>query len=210
VSGKRARHRQAVASSAGSYATGADYASSVYARAATLLRSIDGAYDGAATRAVELYARRHRFGHPTPRELLEALRETAGDEASEALRRGLFERAHVDYEVVAVSSRAIDDGHEVEALVRRSGDLVLPVDVELTLRDGQRLRERWDAREPFLRLRRRASAPLLRAVIDPDRKLPVDDDRSNDARAVAPSSFAPRSFVSGLVVARWLAEVVAP
>lgn len=210
VSGKRARHRQSVASSAGSYATGSDYASSVYSRAATLLRSIDGAYDGAATRTVELYARRHRFGHPTPRELLDALRETAGDEASEALRRGLFERAHVDYEVVAVSSRALDDGHDVEVLLRRSGELALPVEVELTLRDGQRLRERWDAREPFLRMRRRTSAPLLRAVIDPDRRLTVDDDRSNDARSLAPSSFAPRSFVSGLVAARWLAEVVAP
>jgi hypothetical protein len=210
ASGRRARHRQAVASSAGSYATGSDYASSVYSRAATLLRSIDGAYDGAATRAVELYARRHRFGHPTPRELLEAVRETGGDEASEALRLGLFERAHVDYEVVAVSSRAIDDGHEVEALLRRSGSLALPVEVELTLRDGQRLRETWDARAPFLRLRRRTSAPLLRAHVDPDSKLPVDDDRTNDARSLTPSSFAPRAFSSGLVAARWLAEVVAP
>lgn len=210
ASGKRARHRHAVASPAGSFATGADYASSVYSRASTLLRSIDGAYGGAATRAVERYARRHRYRHPTPSDLLEAVREEGGDEASEQLRLGLHERGHLDYEVVAVASRPIDDAHEVEVLLRRAGTLSLPVEVELRLADGQRLRETWDGREPFLRLRRRTSAPLAGAVVDPDRRLPVDDDRTNDARSLAPSGFGARSFVTGLVASRWLSELCAP
>jgi hypothetical protein len=210
ASGARARHRQAVAASARDYATGADYGSAVYARAATLLRSVDGAFDGAATRAVERYARAWRFRHPGPEALLDAVGEEGGPDAREQLRRGIEERGHVDYEIVWVSSRPVDEGHEVEALVRRSGTLELPVEVELVLEDGSRLVERWDGRGPFLRIARTTASPLVVATVDPRRRLPVDDDRTNDARSTAPSAFGARSFLTTAVLAGALGEGLGP
>jgi hypothetical protein len=183
------------------FPTGAEYAGLAYARMAMLLATLGGVYGEEAIRgALGRYARAHRFGHPGPEDLLRAVREEAGEGAAEALRVGIFEGGWVDY---AVAELSWDGG----VLVRRRGTLVMPVDIDLHGADGSVRRVRWEAADRAARIPYDGEAPLVAAVIDPDRRVLLDEDFSDNARrrggggAIAPRVLARGSFAAG--VALW-------
>ncbi|WP_437783943.1 M1 family metallopeptidase [Sorangium sp. So ce1097] len=102
-------HNGAVAQPAPAFVDGEDYAGLAYLRPAVLLATLAGVYgEDVVRRAVGRYARENRFRHPGPEALLDAVRREAGDEAAEALRAGLFDRAWVDYKVATFRSWPAD------------------------------------------------------------------------------------------------------
>ncbi|MCC6555360.1 MAG: M1 family metallopeptidase [Polyangiaceae bacterium] len=194
-----------IAQPASAFLSGRDYGALVYSRTAMLLETLSGVYGGGVIRgAIGRYARENRFRHPGPEALLAAVREDAGEGAAEALRAGLFERAWVDYAIDGVEREGGDAGaaHRGYALVRRRGTLVLPVEVELRAADGSSQRVRWDARETAARIPYEGDSPLVGAVIDPEQRVLLDQDLTNNARRFRVERFAPRvldlaSFAAG-------------
>ncbi|WP_437513343.1 M1 family metallopeptidase [Sorangium sp. So ce1099] len=212
-------HNGAIAQPASSFIDGGDYAALVYTRPAVLLASLGGAYgEDLVRRAVGRYARENRFRHPGPEALLDAVRLEVGDEAAEALRAGLFERAWVDYTVDTFQSWPADGaaaapgegGREAaayrgHAVVRRRGSLVLPVDVALHGEDGSVQRARWQARESVARIPYAGASPLAAVAIDPDHRVLLDEDLANNARRahrdlLAPAVLSRASFGVGLAL----------
>jgi hypothetical protein len=181
-----------VAQPSSDFATGLDYGALVYARAAVALLSLGGAYgDDAVRGALGVYARRYRFKHPGPSELLAVLREALGDDAAEALRVALFERGWVDYVVDDIDPSAGDHGR---ALVRRRGTIALPVDVDLIGQDGRVERVRWTAKESAAWLAYPGPSSLAGVVIDPEHRLLLDEDLSNNASQLERSRIALRAL----------------
>lgn len=208
-------HNAPIAQAAPEFLSGGDYGALVYGRVAMLLEMLGGAYgEGVLRRAIGRYARENRFRHPGPEALLAAVREEAGEGAAEALRVGLFERGWVDFAVSGFESKAVEAGgvpgapstYEGHVLVRRQGTLVVPVDVELRTEDGGVRRVRWEARESAAHIPYAGPARLSGAVIDPDRRVLLDEDLTNNARREGGSVLASRvldqaSFAAG--VALW-------
>jgi hypothetical protein len=63
----------------------------------------------------------------------------------------------------------------------------------------------WDGKGSSTTLTTYGDEPLVAAVIDPERALPLDESRANDAFNLAPRALAPRTlllaaFASTLVV----------
>ncbi|WP_437871177.1 M1 family metallopeptidase [Sorangium sp. So ce363] len=212
-------HNGAVAQPAAGFVDGKDYLGLVYGRPAVLLATLAGVYgEDLVRQAVGRYARENRFRHPGPEALLDAVRREVGDEAAEALRAGLFERAWVDYTVEAFDAWPADGaapapgeagieaaGYRGRAVVRRRGSLVLPVDVALHGEDGSVQRARWDARESTAAIPYAGAAPLAAVVIDPDHRVLLDEDLANNARRSRPDLLAPgvlsrASFAVGLAL----------
>ncbi|WP_441287532.1 M1 family metallopeptidase [Sorangium sp. KYC3313] len=215
----RSGHNGAVAQPAAGFVDGKDYLGLVYGRPAVLLATLAGVYgEDLVRRAVGRYARENRFRHPGPEALLDAMRREVGDEAAEALRAGLFERAWVDYAVEAFDAWPADGaapapgeagieaaGYRGRAVVRRRGSLVLPVDVALHGEDGSVQRARWDARESTAAIPYAGASPLVAVVIDPDHRVLLDEDLANNARRSRPDLLAPgvlsrASFAVGLAL----------
>jgi hypothetical protein len=73
-----------------------------------------------------------------------------------------------------------------EVRVRRRGELVLPVELELQFADGPPVRRRWDGRDRWARFEVRGAHPLVAAVADPDDRLALDVNRLNNAVRVDP------------------------
>jgi hypothetical protein len=193
-----------VAQPAPAFVTGEDYGALVYSRAAIIFLSLAGAYgDEAFGRALGVFTRRFRFKHPGPADLLDVVRESLGEPAAEALRAALYEPGSVDYLVedfVATGSPpaahvpgapagalpapteagAPGAGHGY-ALVRRRGSVALPVVVDLIGEDGRVERVRWMARESFAALPYGGPSPLAAVVIDPEHRILLDADLSNNA-----------------------------
>jgi hypothetical protein len=132
-SGKRARHRQAVASPAGSYATGSDYADwCMRARRLCCARSTapttaQRPAPSSSTRGVIVSHTPRRASCSRRCERRAATRRVNSSDSGSSSERTSTTRWSRSR--VAPSTT----GYEVEALLRRAGSLSLPVEVELTL-----------------------------------------------------------------------------
>lgn len=200
-----------VSSPASGFATGGDYGGLVYARTATILRTIDRVWDGAALRAIGLFAREQRFRHPGPLELEAAIREAGGEQAAAFFHAAIHERGWVDFEPAALRSEPREEGgFRVHVVVRRRGDLEVPIEVELLDQAGERTRLTWDGRGPFAKLVGNTKARAVAAVVDPDNAVLVDEDRSNDAIHVEPAALAPRALTLGALLGGIVMSVAGP
>lgn len=231
-----------IAKPAADFATGSEYGALVYAKAALLLATLERAYGREKfDAALGRYAREHRFGHPRPEQLIAAVQAELGAGAAEQLRTGVYERSWVDYAVERVGARrvavsasepegstgdgrqrathrraAVADGGPWESFVdvRRRGSLAFPVVVELATSSGSRHRIEWDGQEARARLTVRTTEPVRAAVVDPDYRVLLDRDWSNNARsAAAPSpaaQIAPRVWAYAAHAAQLVLSGVAP
>ncbi len=172
-----------IAQPADEFANGADYGSLVYYRAASLLMTMARVHGPERLRAaLGRYARQHRFGHPGPEDLLQAIRDELGERAAEQLRQGLFEPSGVDYAVEQAASLEADGGWRGRVSLRRRGELSFAVDVLLLAEDGSSKRLYWDARSDAATLEAPLQAPLAAAIVDPDYRVLLDENLSNNAR----------------------------
>ncbi len=183
----------------------------VYGRTATILDTLGNVYGKEAlARAMGRYVRSNRFAHPGPKHLVAAIREVMGDEAADALERGLFERGWVDYVVRSIDSTpdkpvagifdraggretvaAPEDAPEAtftgRVLVFRHGTLRFPVDVDLLAGDGSRVRKRWDGRGAWTSIPFEGRAPLVGAIVDPERRVTLDENLFDNSLAAKPT-----------------------
>jgi hypothetical protein len=194
-----------VAQPAASFAGFTSLGGLVYARTATILHTIAGVWgQDRLERALGHYAREQRFAHPRPEQLLAAIDRHAGRDAAAFAQRALFERGHADYLVRSVDfARAAqpegtyddDAGHhsvlpksgsesadwQSRIVIVRRGSLELPVDVDLIDDDGTVLRRSWDGHGAWTALEHRGPRPIVAAIVDPERRIWIDDNLINNA-----------------------------
>jgi len=212
------------------FVSGADYGRLVYSRAATLFTTLGRVYGQAALdRALGRYAREHRFGHPTPDDLVAAVAAEMGPGPAAALRAGLLEGGWVDFEVLAVASGAAVPPKGVfgdpkapspapattgafcgGVTIARRGTLALPVVIALHAADGTVRRVQWDGLEEQHQIAYSGASELRAVVIDPDHRVLLDNDLTNNVRSVAPRGVAPRVLAHGAFAAQLALAVVAP
>ncbi len=203
-----------VSDPARAFVSGGDYGALVYSRTAAALRSIGNVYgEDALRRTIGVYARRYRFAHPTPDDFFVAIRDGLGAEAAEALRVALTEPSTVDYVADVVFSEPRTDGKVGQAgyaLVRRLGTIRLPVDVLLIAEDGTTKTVRWDAGRAAERIPYEGDAPLVAAVIDPEHRVLLDEDLTNNAVSASGRTFAWRTLEGGAFLGGLLARGILP
>ena len=197
-------HDAPVAQPAFEFPTGGHYGALVYERTAAIFETVDRVWGRElGARAIGRYARRARFRHPTPEDLLTSYEEVVGHDARAMIEEALFHEGWVDFRVEqihtprvaralgifdrdgkreTVKDDSINASNEYDGfvLVAREGTLVMPVDVELTLQDGTTQRLSWDGKEKFTRLAFHGTSPVAFAVVDPDHKVLLDQDHTND------------------------------
>ena len=197
-----------------SFVSGQDYGALVYSRSAAAMRTLANVYgEDTVRRAVGVYARRHRFAHPTPDDFFSAVREVVGPEAEGALRVALTEASSVDYAVDEVDSGPRGDGAPGfvgQVLVRRRGSIHLPVDVLFVAADGSSRVVRWDAAREAEWLPYEGPEPLVAAVIDPEHRVLLDENLANNASRITGSAFAWRALEGGAFVGGVVARGVLP
>ncbi len=76
--------------------------------------------------------------------------------------------------------------------IRRLGDFVFPVEVEFVFEDGEVRRDTWDGRELWKKFRFTSESKLVSARVDPDFKVPLDIDLTNNSKTVEPDGFPVR------------------
>jgi hypothetical protein len=192
VASNKAVQDEPVAQPAHSFSSGANYGRLVYSRTAAVLDTLKRVYgDDAVGGALGQYARRFRFQHPGPEQLLGVFQQMMGADAAATLRAALFDKGWVDY--------AVDDVRERTVLVRRRGTLSFPVDVELVGEDGSKKRETWDGAGESKVFAWSGPGALRAAVVDPDGRITIDANLENNfSTAIGSGRGAPRTWERAL------------
>jgi Peptidase family M1 domain len=216
VYGNRVAHDAPVAAPSDTFPRGADIGGLVYERTAAIFETLRRIYgDDLVRKALGRYARKYRFAHPGPDELLAIFREVMGEEVERTLRTALFDKGWVDYAVTEISggeareaaglfdrngtretvTPKLSQGFDGTVLVQRYGTLSFPFDVDLVRADGRTERVHC-AESDAIRIPYHGDVPLRAAIVDPDGRVLLDEHPTNNFE-VAPGQrrdWAPRTF----------------
>jgi hypothetical protein len=157
-------------------------------------------------RIMSTFFTRWKFRHPKPQDFFAVVNEVSGrdmtwffdqvyrssnifDYAVSDLRSGpvtasgFFDvKGKVDY---AAESPA-PGRFRTTVVVRRLGEGVFPVDVLVTFKSGEALRERWDGRDRWKMFTYERATEAVSAQVDPERVLLLDVDYANNSRTLEP------------------------
>lgn len=199
---------------AADFATFRSLGALVYSRTATVLATLARVYGSERfNHALGVYTRKFRFQHPTTADFMSVMQSELDSRAVAALTLALSERATVDYLVREISNAPISaaagvfDGpggrerrkpeaardtteYTSRVVVYRHGTLQLPVEIELGFEDGTKQLRHWDGSGFTFNVDNVGSSRLVSVNVDPEQRILLDDDRSNNWLSTAASSAA--------------------
>jgi hypothetical protein len=159
-------------------------------------------------KVLRTYARRHRFAHPTTEDFLATVDEVTGGGFRFYFGETFFSGDLCDY-AVEVKSEPVrqpagflpgpdgrlayreapgqdrakrgrgDERFETRVTILRHGEVRLPVELRVEFADGRVANERWNGRDRWYRFRYEGKK-VVRAAVDPGRKIAIDVDPSNN------------------------------
>ncbi len=194
------------------YMDGASYAVNSYDRVALTLRTLESYLgEGVMLRAMRTFQLRWRYRHPIPRDFFDTVNEVSGRDMNWFFDQFFRGSNLADYAVAEITNDPLEgktgiydeDGKKVPylekgaeeafeksprkkyrstVLVRRLGEAAAPVDVLVHFEDGETAREQWDGRYRWARFVYERAAKVASAEVDPERKLALDANFTNNSR----------------------------
>jgi hypothetical protein len=152
----------------------------VYAKPALGLWTLEGLVGAERfRRAMASYLGQYRFKHPNSADFRAALERELGD------LHWLFEDylsagGTVDYAVGAIGNGAAAS----TVLVVRKGAVRVPIDILVTFRSGAQQLRTWDGQAPSLELAFEGHNEVVRAEVDPFRKLKAELNRVDNSAGI--------------------------
>jgi hypothetical protein len=193
----------------------ASYRVNSYMKPELLLRTLEG-YLGEEmmARVLRRYYQRFRFRHPTTEDFIETVREVTGQDMRWFFSQVVYGSGILDYAVAEIRSEAV--GHprgvdppalpttgttlfESSVTIRRFGTVTFPVEIEIVFETGERRREHWDGHQRWYRLHYLRPARVVQATVDPDRRVFLDVNWTNNSRRLTPDRRATYRWA-----AKWL------
>jgi hypothetical protein len=195
-----------MAKRAWTYRDGGSYGLNSYGKPALVLQTLEGLLgEETMVQVLRTYARRFRFAHPTTEDFIATVNEVTGRDWRWFFDETFFSSSLCDYAVevksdpvrtpagwfegkdgkLELTPAAKGEGKGDEArfesrvTVLRRGEVRLPVELRVELADGRVVSEAWDGRDRWARFRYEG-AKVLRAVVDPGRKIAIDVLPSNN------------------------------
>lgn len=163
------------------YKTATAYYNQVYSRTELVLRGLERVIGLAAMKhGFRLYTSRHAFGHPRAEDFYAALSDASGTDVRPYF--AAFEDRAKPPDIAIDRVETWQDSPTAErrsrVIVSRRSGPAYPIEIEVTFEGGSVRRRSWDGR-------RRSAAidfdgEVVRARIDPDRRIMLDIDETNN------------------------------
>jgi hypothetical protein len=167
---------------------GQSYQSNIYFKASLVLETLRN-YLGAERMGLLLkeYFQRYKFKHPTTEDFIDVVLEYGGRETGEWLQQLLYGTGVCDYQVSHIES--LPEGEEVgdssgyitRVELERLGEIIIPVEVEIELENGEKIRRIWDGKERWHRIEIETIFRIKSAVVDPDNKIALEINVNNNS-----------------------------
>jgi len=145
-----------------------------------MLRYVIG--DSAFTASLQRYYHEWKFKHASEADFSEICEQTSGQDLDWFFNQWLHQTPTVDYQKGAIVKTQRDDGTWItEVEIKRKGDGVMPVEVELERGDGQKETKRWDGKDESGKIVFETSEKPGRVAVDPNDQI-MDTNLLNNGR----------------------------
>lgn len=202
------------------YMDGGSYGANAYAKGQLFMLTLSRYLgDEVFGRMIQAYVERWSWKHPRPRDFCAIVSEFAGQDMSWFLDQFIYGSKKLDFSLSRITNLVIDPQHGLfdlsyeegkpsrstkqeyrsEVLVRRLGDVKVPVDIRIEFSDGTTRSEHWDGQYRWKTFSYRGPVRITQATVDPDFIYALDIDRTNNSRTVKPNRLAAWKWT-----ARWL------
>jgi hypothetical protein len=191
------------------FMTGNAYGGVTYGKTATVLLTLEGLIgEETLRRAIRTYFMRYRFTHPTEEDFLKTVEEVSGQNLRWYFDQAVYGTQVLDYSVDRILSDPVDwfaekreekkgvTLYRSHVVVRRLGDFIFPVEVEIRFDNGETLREKWDGKDRWTRFTYIKKAKVVSATVDPGRKIPLDRNLFNNSATREPDPAATRKLTN--------------
>ncbi|HPN44137.1 MAG TPA: M1 family metallopeptidase [bacterium] len=169
------------------------------------------------SRIMSSFANRFTFKHPTTADFINTVNEFASQPMNRFFEQALHSTAVVDYAVKSITSEpetglyGLDEqGNYIapvekeknpqrfnsKVIVERAGDYVIPVDVQINFANGETSKEVWDGEGKWKKYTFSGKAAVLSVIIDPERKLALDVNYTNNTLYAEAKPFAARRWAT--------------
>jgi hypothetical protein len=180
------------------------YRANAYGKGALTLRTLEkqlGWHE--FQKGMASYFEAHAFGHPEPQDFFDAMERSSGVELDEFFDQVWRQSVVFDYAVGEVRSERVGaprgwgDGEDGSVFardedgardrwrtvvhVRRWGEGIHPIFVDVEFEDGTRKVESWDGKARWTRFEYFTDSRLRRVRVDPEQVLSLDIDSTNDS-----------------------------
>ncbi len=182
-----------------------NYGINSYARPAILLRTLEKFLgEDIFKKGIRFYFDKWKFKHPKPKDFFLAMSEGSGTDLTWFFEQFFYDNKTVDYEINRISQREIitdfinhDFQHfpDVELSgkkpifynrvdIKNYGNGYFPMDLEVTLNDKTLWTSaNWDYKLNYSYIEFYSNSPMLKAQLDPKRKVIVDLSYSNNGKS---------------------------
>ena len=179
------------------YANSSSYGGITYGKTGLVLLTLEHILgEDTMRRAMQTYFLRYRFTHPSKEDFLKTIEEVSGKDLRWYFNQAVYGTEVLDYEVLTVNSYPVDWYQErrtekkgqteyvSNVTIHRKSDFVFPVEVDVKFDNGEKVRERWDGQERWVRYTYQKGAKVQSVEIDPDHKIEFDRNNFNNSYIV--------------------------
>ena len=217
-----------MAENAYAYYSGRSYGGVTYGKTASVLLTLEGIIgEDTMARAMRTYFMKYRFTHPSKEDFLKTVEEVSGKDLRWYFNPAVYGSPVFDYEVTKIDSYPVN-WHQDEKTqkaqdkdnknilyqsyvsLHRKEDFVMPVEVEITFDNGEKIREHWDGQSRWIRFSYLKKAQVVSAELDPDHKIFLDRNNFNNSYVVK-ENLKPAFKLSNywLFVSQWIGQALA-
>jgi hypothetical protein len=209
------------------YVSGSSYSLNVYSKAALMMLTLERWLgEDVMARVMKTYYERWKFRHPTTRDFVQVAEETSGRDLGWFFNQVLWSPDKLDYGISDLRAEEVKapegvfDGQASpslpakggkteaaqkvfrnEVVVARFGEWVFPQEVQVVFADGEKIRETWDGRDRWKRFLYVKPVKVVSAEVDPDHKLVLDVNYTNNSMVLKPPRAPVLKYALGFI--RW-------
>ncbi|MCX6576743.1 MAG: M1 family aminopeptidase, partial [Candidatus Aminicenantes bacterium] len=195
------------------YVTGGSYGLNVYNKAALMLLTLEKWLgEDVMAKIMKTYYEKWKFRHPRSQDFVQVAEEVSGRDLKWFFDQALRSPDKLDYAIGSLNSEEVKepegifDGKTPEAKDQRGktsnkplskayrnevvavryGDWIFPQDILIVFENGEKIRETWDGRDRWKRFVYWKPVRLAYAQVDPDRKMVLDVNYTNNSKVLTP------------------------
>jgi hypothetical protein len=199
-----------------------------YSKTASVLLTLEGIIgEDTMAKAMRTYFMKYRFTHPVKEDFLKTIEEVSGRDLRWYFNQAVYGSAVMDYRVMRVESYPVNWYEEKKGFfrkdkedkntvyrshvwVQRKENFVIPVELEITFSNGEKVREHWDGVGRWTKFTYEKKAKVESAEIDPDHKIQIDRNDFNNSYTVEAHGKPARKLMNyWLFMTQWLGQALA-